>query len=124
MGSCTSSGTVQGSVNKRPKEVDVDATPVKQNHLVAKSMNSNSKANTDGKSLYSENEVGPDVKKGPGPDRIHAKKYKFLEVGAQDDVIYENITRFERELSPDVEAFLVSSLEKHSFFSNLSTNDK
>ena len=124
MGSCTSTSTVQSSVNKKPKEERLEETPVKQQPTAPKPGNSNSKANTDGKSLYSENDVGVEAKKCAGADRNHAKKYKFLEVGAQDDVIFENITKVERVMTAEVESFLVNSLENHSFFSNLSAADK
>lgn len=63
-------------------------------------------------------------KKEGAKDRIQSKKYKFLEVGAQDDTIFENIVKTDRSLTPEVEAFLASSLEKHSFFSYLSNSDR
>lgn len=60
-------------------------------------------------------------------DRANNKKYKFREVGAQDDLIFENISKVvaagEENMSPDVLSFLVKALKAHSFFSTLVTED-
>lgn len=64
-----------------------------------------------------------EAKKKEGPDRNYVKKYKFLEVGAQDDVIFENINRLDEEPTKESTNFLAKSLKSHSFFSNLSSEN-
>jgi hypothetical protein len=58
-----------------------------------------------------------------GDHRNLNKKYKFREVGAQDDITFEVFQRIDQPMSADSSNLLVKNLKVHSFFSNLSQEE-
>ena len=118
MGSCTSSNSIKAS-QSQAKVVQNSPTP-SDSKKMSVVIPDGSKT---GENSLSRNPSMAEAKKREGPDRNCVKKYKFLEVGAQDDVIFENINKLNEEPTRESMNFLVKSLKMHSFFSNLTSEN-